>query len=112
MQLNRDYRGPRSSPPLIIGVLSGVFVTLADLTRQLTFEHDIDFIKASSYGKATTAREVQMATALKFDLAGRDVIVVDELVDSAKTLSSILTTLRGVRRRVSHGAARRRSPAM
>ena len=98
-QLNRDYGGRRDSPPLIIGVLSGVYMTLADLTRQLEFEHDVDFIKASSYGTATTPREVQLATALNFDLVDRDVIVVDELVDSAKTLSSICTTLRGKRAR-------------
>ena len=96
-RLNRDYCGPRKSPPIIIGVLSGVLMTLADLARQLEFEHDIDFIRASSYTRATTPQEVQMATTLKFDVAGRDVIVVDELVDSAKTLSSIVTTLRGKR---------------
>jgi hypoxanthine phosphoribosyltransferase len=98
-QLNRDYGGKRDSPPLIIGVLSGVYMTLADLTRQLEFEHDVDFIKASSYGTATTPTEVQLATALNFDLVDRDVIVVDELVDSARTLSSICTTLRGKRAR-------------
>ena len=56
---------------------------LADLTRKLDFDHDVDFVKASSYGASLTADEVTFNVKMKFDVKGRDIVLVDELVESA-----------------------------
>merc|ERR1719356_189874 len=73
--------------PLLIGVLTGVYVTMADLGRQLTFEHDVDFIKASSYGTDISAAACKITMEPKLDVCGRHVILIDEMVDSGKTFA-------------------------
>lgn len=93
-QLNRDYADKPT--PLLVGVLSGVYMTMADLTRLLEFEHDVDFIKASSYGTEINASAVKIETAMKHDVTGRDVILIDELVDTGKTFASTAAKLKSM----------------
>ena len=67
---------------------------MADLTRKLDFDHDVDFVKASSYGASLTADEVIFNVKMKFDVKGRDIVLVDELVESGRTFGALAEKLR------------------
>lgn len=90
-QLSRAYAGKR---PVIIGVLNGAVVFLADLLRCLDLECELDFVKLSSYGEGKvssgTVREQLSATV---SLRGRHVLVVEDIVDSGRSLSFLLQRL-------------------
>jgi hypoxanthine phosphoribosyltransferase len=82
--MNRDYQGRK---PLLIGVLKGSFMFLADLVRRLEFPLEVDFIALSSYGGGTeTSGKVRLAGKLKCPVKGRDVVVVEDIVDTGITL--------------------------
>lgn len=90
-ELDRDYAG-RSV--LLVGVLKGAFVLMADLARHLTISAEFDFIAVSSYGSATqTSGVVRILKDLDRDIAGRDVVVVEDIVDSGLTLNYLLRNL-------------------
>ena len=84
-ELSRDYRG-RS--PLFLGVLKGAYVFLADLTRLMDEPPEIDFIQLSSYGLngAVGSRRVKVLLHPTADLQGRHVVVVEDIVDTGRTL--------------------------
>lgn len=79
---------------LLVGVLRGAFVFLADLARRLTVPHAIDFIALSSYDGASTdpSGAVRLIMDLRSAIAGRDVLVVEDIVDTGHTLSYLLET--------------------
>ncbi len=84
-EITRDYAG-RS--PLLIGVLKGAVMFLADLARRIELPVEFDFMAVSSYGTATkTSGVVRIVKDLDIDLHGRDVIVVEDIVDSGLTLN-------------------------
>lgn len=83
--ITRDYAG---RPPLLVGVLKGAFMFLADLSRAIKLPVELDFMAVSSYGTATkTSGIVRIVKDLDADLTGRHVIVVEDIVDSGLTLS-------------------------
>ena len=91
-EIRRDYQGKR---PLLIGVLKGSFVFMADLIRQLDFPLEIDFIELSSYGAAKeTSGKVRVVQPLKTAIKGRDVLVIEDIVDTGITISFLLDYLR------------------
>jgi hypoxanthine phosphoribosyltransferase len=91
-EIDRDYRG-RSV--LLVGVLKGAFVLMADLARNITIPVEFDFMAVSSYGSATqTSGVVRILKDLDLDIAGRDVIVVEDIVDSGLTLNYLMRNLR------------------
>jgi len=88
-QLTEDYAG---KSPLLIGVLKGCFVFLADIARNIDLNCEVRFITASSYGAGTiTSGDVKIGMDFDFEIAGRDIIIIEDILDSGVTL----TTLRG-----------------
>ncbi len=80
---------------VVVGLLRGSFIFIADLVRRLEVPVEIDFIEASSYGNETeSSREVRILKDLRGEIAGRDVLVVEDIVDTGHTLSHVLDILR------------------
>ncbi|WP_306150951.1 hypoxanthine phosphoribosyltransferase [Roseovarius sp. MMSF_3281] len=80
---------------VVVGLLRGSFIFIADLVRQLEMEVEVDFIETSSYGNSTeSSREVRILKDLRGDIEGRDVLVVEDIVDTGHTLAHVLTLLR------------------
>ena len=80
----------------VIAILKGAFIFAADLTRQLTIPHTVDFMALSSYGKsATLSGEVRLLMDLREPITDKHVLVVEDIVDSGQTLHYLLKTLRG-----------------
>ncbi len=90
-QITQDYAG-RSI--LLVGVLKGAFVVMADLSRYIRLQLEFDFMSVSSYGAATkSSGVVRILKDLDHDLAGLDVVVVEDIVDSGLTLKYLLKNL-------------------
>ncbi len=91
-EINRDYRGKQ---PLLIGILKGSFVFMADLVRRLDLPIEVDFVKLSSYGSGTrTSGKVKVVQGLKSPIKGRDVLIVEDIVDTGLTVSFLMDNLR------------------
>jgi hypoxanthine phosphoribosyltransferase len=89
--ISRDYAGKEV---LLVSVLRGSFVFMADLTRKITIPCMVDFIACSSYGSGTTSSgQVKMTKDLSENIEGMDVIVVEDILDSGRTLSYLLKLL-------------------
>lgn len=84
-RISEDYAG---KSPFLIGVLKGCFVFMADLARNITLPCDIDFMAVSSYGSGTsTTGAVKITKDLNRDIEGRDVLIIEDILDSGVTLS-------------------------
>ena len=83
-------RRASAQPMLLVGVLKGSFVFLADLVRELTIPAEVDFVRARSYGAGTqSAGTVEITKDLETDVTGRDVIVVEDIADTGRTMNAI-----------------------
>ena len=93
-QIDRDYRD--EGDLILIGVLKGSFVFLADLTRRLTIPHRVEFISISSYGdrESEDPGAVRLILDVRHDIGGRHVIVVEDIVDTGHTLSYLVRLLK------------------
>ena len=90
-QIDRDYAGRE---PILISVLRGSFVFMADLVRSITLPCTLDFMAVSSYGAGTTSSgQVKITKDLSESIEGKDVIVVEDILDSGNTLSYLLKLL-------------------
>jgi len=90
-EIRQDYK---SKEPLLVGILKGSFVFMADLIRQLELPVEVDFIKLSSYGAGReTSGKVKVVQGLKTPIKGRDVLVVEDIVDTGLTISFLLNYL-------------------
>ena len=90
-EISRDYAGKR---PLLLGVLKGAFIFLADLVREIDIPVTVDFIRAQSYKGSTTTGEVILSMGDVVDVRGRDVLVVEDIVDTGTTINCLLDYLR------------------
>lgn len=90
-KIDHDYAG---KDLLLVGVLKGAIMVMADLARALNLHADMDWMAVSSYGSGTTSSGVvRILKDLDRDLTGRDVLVVEDIVDSGLTLSWLLKNL-------------------
>lgn len=79
---------------IVVGLLRGSFVFIADLVRELDLPVEVDFLEASSYGDATeSSKEVKILKDLRGEIFGRDVLVVEDIVDTGFTLSYVVSLL-------------------
>jgi hypoxanthine phosphoribosyltransferase len=90
-QLNRDYQ---TRKPLFIAILNGSFIFASDLFKKLTIEAEICFIKLASYKGSKSTGTVVTAIGLDHEVYGRDVVIVEDIVDTGKTLTEFLPQLR------------------
>jgi hypoxanthine phosphoribosyltransferase len=91
-RITADYAG---RDLLLVGVLKGAFVVMADLSRYIRLPLEFDFMAVSSYGAATqTSGVVRILKDLDHEIEGRDVLIVEDIVDSGLTLSYLLKNLR------------------
>lgn len=88
--INRDYAGKK---PLFIAILNGSFMFAADLFKQLSIEAELCFIKLASYKGMKSSGKVITSIGLEEDLFGKDVIIVEDIVDTGKTLHKFLPKL-------------------
>ncbi len=89
-EINRDYYGKK---PLFIAILNGAFIFAADLFKNITLDAEICFIKLASYKGVKSTGKVITAIGLDIDLYGREVIIVEDIVDTGKTLFQFLPQL-------------------
>lgn len=80
---------------VVVGLLRGSFVFIADLVRELDLPIEVDFLEASSYGDSTeSSREVRILKDLRGAIEGRDVLVVEDIVDTGHTMSHVFSLLK------------------
>ena len=93
-QIEADYG--TSNPPLLVGVLKGAVMVMADLARELRFHAQMDWMAVSSYGSGTqSSGVVRILKDLDQDLLGRHVLIVEDIIDSGLTLSWLRRNLEG-----------------
>lgn len=91
-RITEDYRGRN---PLVISVLKGSYIFMADLTRKIDTPLNIDFMVVSSYGNGTkTTGEVQIIKDIEHKIEGRDLLIVEDILDSGVTLSYLMKILK------------------
>lgn len=92
-EITRSFAGTEKL--VVVGLLRGSFVFIADLVREIDLPVEVDFLEASSYGNAMeSSREVRILKDLRGEIAGRDVLVVEDIVDTGFTLSHVVRLLK------------------
>ncbi len=96
-EITADYRGKQL---VAVGILKGAFIFMADLVRRLDIPMEVDFITVSSYGSGTeSSRIINVRQDLTTDIRGKDILVIEDIVDSGRTVCYVLQHL------ASRGAA-------
>lgn len=96
LEIERDFQGRDF---VVVSLLNGTVMFLADLIRHLNLPLRLDFMGVSSYREGTSAREIFYTKELRLDVRGRDVLLVDDILDTGKTLASVLAKLRALKPR-------------
>ncbi|GAL06534.1 hypoxanthine phosphoribosyltransferase [Photobacterium aphoticum] len=87
-QITEYYKG--SENLVMVGLLRGSFVFMADLARAIELPHEVDFMTASSYGNTMqSSRDVRILKDLDDDIKGKDVLLVEDIIDTGNTLSKV-----------------------
>ncbi len=95
-EIERDFRGREM---VVVSLLNGTVMFLADLMRHLSLPLRLDFMGVSSYGAGTESGELVFTKELRLDMRGRDVLLVDDILDTGKTMSRVLPKLRALKPR-------------
>jgi hypoxanthine phosphoribosyltransferase len=92
-QINTDYKG--SDNVVLVGVLKGAILVMADLVRHLKMNCEVEFVRLSSYGRArTSSGTVTILKDIATDIRGKDVLIVEEIIDSGRTLKFLYERLK------------------
>ena len=91
VQLTNDYKGKK---PLFISILNGSFMFSSDLFKELAIEAEICFIKLASYKGTKSSGQVVTAIGLDIDITGRHVVILEDIIDTGKTMNEFLPQLR------------------
>lgn len=94
--IERDFRGRET---VVVSLLNGTVMFLADLIRHLSLPMRLDFIGVSSYGAGTESGDLVYTKELRLDVRERDVLLVDDILDTGKTLSRVIPKLRALKPR-------------
>ena len=89
-EISRDMEGKN---PLLLGVLNGVFIFAADLMREMTIPCEVSFVKLASYQGTTSTGKVTEVLGINEDLTGRDIIIVEDIVDTGLTMKRMIESL-------------------
>ena len=93
-QISQDYKDKESL--ILVGILKGAFIFLADLSRKLTIPHIVDFMALSSYGKSSTSSgAVRIIMDLREPIQDQNVLIVEDIVDTGNTINYLFKTLKG-----------------
>lgn len=95
-KIERDFRGRET---VVISLLNGTVIFLADLIRHLNLPLRLDVIGVSSYGLGTESGDLVFTKELRLDVRGRDVLLVDDILDTGKTMSRVLPKIRALKPR-------------
>jgi hypoxanthine phosphoribosyltransferase len=95
-EIEQDFRGREM---VVVSLLNGTVMFLADLIRHLSLPLRLDFIGVSSYGAGTESGELVFTKELRLDVRGRDVLLVDDILDTGKTMSRVLPKLKALKPR-------------
>ena len=83
-ELNRDYAG---KPLVVVGILTGAFIFCSDLVRRLEMPVIVDFMQVSSYVGEVSSGVLKIKKDMSFDIAGKDVLIVEDIIDTGRTLA-------------------------
>ena len=93
-QISQDYKNSQNEL-ILVGLLRGSFIFMADLSRAITVGHEVDFMTASSYGNAVISnRDVKILKDLDEDIRDKDVLIIEDIIDTGNTLSKVLDILK------------------
>ena len=90
-QINKDYKGKK---PLFLAVLNGAFMFTSDLLKKIDLECEVSFVKLSSYSQMNSSGNVKELIGLTQDIEGRDILVLEDIIDTGNSMASILPGLR------------------
>tara|TARA_B100001093_G_C26744787_1_gene978333 strand:- start:12 stop:554 length:543 start_codon:yes stop_codon:yes gene_type:complete len=88
--INKDFK---NKTPVIIGVLNGSFIFIADLAKELLIDCNISFIKVSSYEKTKSTGKVNSIIGLTEDIKNKDVIIVEDIIDTGNTINNLIDNI-------------------
>ena len=89
-RISHDLEGKN---PLLLGVLNGSFIFAADLMREMTIPCEISFVKLASYQGTTSTGKVHEVLGINEDLTGRDIVIVEDIVDTGRTMKQMVESL-------------------
>ena len=90
-KINEDYKGKN---PIFIGILNGCYVFMADLLREIELDVEVDFVKIRSYEGDSSTGAIKFRKDISADINGRDIIIVEDIIDSGFTINFLVNRLR------------------
>jgi len=90
-KINEDYKGKK---PIFVGILNGCYVFMADLLREIDLDIEIDFVKIRSYEGDSSTGTIKFRKDISADIDGRDIIIVEDIIDSGFTINFLVNRLR------------------
>ena len=90
-KINEDYKGKK---PVFVGILNGCYVFMADLLREINLDVEVDFVKIRSYEGDSSTGTIKFRKDISADIGGRDIIIVEDIIDSGFTINFLVNRLR------------------